>query len=78
MTNNFDETSPNRPPEPRQRNGCVTAFLLVVGVILLLPGVLCVIINAKGGPGSGGDPITMFVMLIALGGLGLIVLAVAR
>lgn len=52
--------------------------MLVVGVILLIPGVLCAILNAKMGAGAGGDPITMFVVLVALGGLGLIVFALTR
>ncbi|MGY3133159.1 hypothetical protein ACVMIH_005436 [Bradyrhizobium sp. USDA 4503] len=52
--------------------------MLVVGVILLIPGVLCAILNAKMGAGAGGDPITMFVMMVALGGLGLIVFAITR
>ncbi|MGY2889557.1 hypothetical protein ACVIHI_006671 [Bradyrhizobium sp. USDA 4524] len=52
--------------------------MLVVGVILLIPGVLCAILNAKMSAGAGGDPITMFVMLVALGGLGLIVFAITR
>ncbi|MCA6123426.1 hypothetical protein J6500_16210 [Bradyrhizobium sp. WSM 1704] len=52
--------------------------MLVVGIILLIPGVLCAILNAKMGGGGGGSPITMIVMLIALGGLGLIVFALTR
>ncbi|MGY4401183.1 hypothetical protein [Bradyrhizobium sp. USDA 3315] len=75
---NSDTPPPYRPPEPGQRNGCLTALMLVVGVILLIPGVLCAILNAKMGAGAGGDPITMFVMLVALGGLGLIVFAITR
>lgn len=75
---NSDQPPPYRPREPRQRSGCVTAFLLAVGIILLIPGALCAIINAHGGVGSGGDPLTMMVTLVALGGLGLIVFAVTR
>lgn len=80
---NIDQTPPNQPPDPswqvpRQRSGCLTAFMLVVGVILLIPGVLCAILNAQMGANSGGNPITMVVMLIALGGLGLIVFALTR
>ncbi len=39
---------PPIPPTPRpleQRNGCATAFMIVVGIILLLPG-LCALIFA--------------------------------
>lgn len=52
--------------------------MLVVGVILLIPGVLCAILNARMGAGAGGDPITTFMMMVALGGLGLIVFAITR
>lgn len=72
---NFEQTPRGQPP--RQRSGCVTAFMLVAGVILLIPGILCAIINAKMS-GSGADPFTGVVMLIALGGLGLIVFAFTR
>ncbi|MCP1974137.1 hypothetical protein [Bradyrhizobium elkanii] len=65
-------------PEQRQRSGCATAIMLVVGVILLIPGVLCAILNARMGAGAGGDPITTFMMMVALGGLGLIVFAITR
>ncbi|MCS3444849.1 MULTISPECIES: hypothetical protein [Bradyrhizobium] len=75
---NVEQTPPIRPPERGQRSGCATAIMLVVGVILLIPGVLCAILNAKMGAGAGGDPITMFVMMAALGGLGLIVFAITR
>ncbi|WP_338693774.1 hypothetical protein V5279_44980 [Bradyrhizobium sp. 26S5] len=78
MINNFDQTPPSRPPEPRQRNGCATAFMLVVGVILLIPGVLCAILNVKYGAGSGSDPLTSFGLLVALGGLGLILFTLTR
>ena len=33
-----DEPLPN-PPRPAPRSGCLTAFMAIVGVILLLPGV---------------------------------------
>jgi len=33
-----------RPPE--QRSGCATAFMVVVGIVLLLPGLCAVIIGA--------------------------------
>lgn len=72
---NSEQTPRGQPPRPR--NGCVTAFMLVAGVILLIPGILCAIINAKMS-GTSADPITGAVMLIALGGVGLIVFAFTR
>jgi hypothetical protein len=33
-----------RPPPTNQRNGCLTAFLILVGLILLVPGVCGVIL----------------------------------
>lgn len=37
-------TPPQIPP-PAQRSGCATAFMVIVGIILLLPG-LCAILFA--------------------------------
>ncbi|MGF6428843.1 MULTISPECIES: hypothetical protein [Bradyrhizobium] len=70
---NSDTPPPAEPPwrEPRLPPGC-TIFMLIVGVLLLIPGVLCVVLNATLG-GSGSDPITGLAVLVALGGLGLIV-----
>ena len=31
------------PPVPQQRSGCLTAFMIIAGIILLLPG-LCALI----------------------------------
>ncbi|WP_198964882.1 hypothetical protein [Bradyrhizobium sp. C9] len=53
---NPDTPPPHRPLEPRRRNGCLTAFMLVAGVILLIPGVLCAILNAKMGAGLAETP----------------------
>jgi hypothetical protein len=73
---NFD-TPPHRlpePPPPGQRSGCATAFMITVGIILLLPGILCAML----GGGGQNNPITGLVMLIALGGVALIVWAFVR
>ena len=74
---NFDPPPSDKPPAPTPRTGCATAFLLVIGVILLLPGVLCAILLANMG-GSGHDPVTPVVMLVALCGVGLIIWALIR
>jgi hypothetical protein len=74
---NSDQPPMDKPPGPRQRSGCATALMLVVGIVLLLPGVLCAILLTSMGE-SGKDPITPIVMLLAMGGVGLIFWALAR
>jgi len=50
-----ESPSPSRPPTPpSQRNGCLQALAILVGIVLLLPG-LCAIILA------GLDPHEMMV-----------------
>ena len=54
-----------QPPPPEQRNGCTSAAAILVGVILLLPGICGVII-------AGLDPHELMVdpnMLLAVMGL---------
>ena len=36
-------SAPPRFPPPQQRSGCLTAFMIITGIILLLPG-LCALI----------------------------------
>lgn len=36
-------TPPDRPPGPPSRDGCLTVFMIIIGVILLLPGVCALI-----------------------------------
>lgn len=66
---------PALPPDPTtspdQRNGCLTAFMIAVGIILLLPG-LCVTFF------TGSAPIGSLALLVALGGAALIVWAIVR
>ena len=68
-------SSPAKPPP--QRDGCATAFMLVVGIILLLPGVLCAILLSAFKSG-GSDPFTGASFLLAALGIALIVYAVQR
>ncbi|WP_050425747.1 hypothetical protein [Bradyrhizobium tropiciagri] len=73
----LDQPPPNSSWQPRQSSGCLTSLMLFLGVILLLPGVLCaVMIVTSVEPGR--DPYTPVVMLIALGGVVLIALARSR
>ena len=57
---------------PPQRNGCLTAFMVLVGVVLLLPGV-CTLAFLGGGP-SASDPTMSLIALITF----LIVFALRR
>jgi hypothetical protein len=67
-------TRPTPPPDlPPQRNGCLTAFMVIVGVILLLPG-LCALIFGVGSLTSGGLdrgilPFVLVGLMVGAGGL---------
>jgi hypothetical protein len=74
------------PPGPTPgRNPWVTALLILIGVILLLPGlcslIFSVVLFANPG-GSGGDPrllsLLIFCFLVGAGGVALIVFAIRR
>ncbi|WP_095732072.1 hypothetical protein [Bradyrhizobium sp. UFLA03-84] len=69
---NSDQTPPTEPPwrEPRLPLGCAI-FMLIIGVLLLIPGALCVVLSVS--LGGSNDPITGHAVLVALIGLGLIV-----
>lgn len=67
--------SPPRPPR-EQRSGCLTAFMAIAGLILLLPG-LCAIVFGYGELTSAGtEPIVTFLVTIGLvlGGVGVALL----
>jgi hypothetical protein len=62
------------PPPPR--SGCLTAFMVIVGVVLLLPG-LCALVFGAGSlfsPSydSGFTPFILFGLLVGFGGIMLI------
>ncbi len=72
------EPPPGGPPSlpPGQRNGCLTALMVIVGIILLLPG-LCAIIFGVGSltsshPDPGITSLVMLGLLIGGGGVALI------
>jgi hypothetical protein len=71
------ETPPALPPAPRQRNsGCATAILIIVGIILLLPGLCSLIAMANLGLGEGAVVwLWLIPFAIAAGGIALIVFA---
>ncbi|MGY3441681.1 MULTISPECIES: hypothetical protein [unclassified Bradyrhizobium] len=74
---NLDQPSSTEPPrqEPRLPPGCMI-FMLIVGVLLLIPGALCVVLNVT--LGGSNDPLTGVSVLVAFVGLGLIVFARAQ
>jgi hypothetical protein len=63
------------PAPPRQRSGCLTAFLVVSGLILLLPG-LCTVILFNGHVGEA-DAIAITEITFTIGFVGLILILVA-
>jgi hypothetical protein len=72
-----------RPPAPG-RNPFVTALLVIIGLVLLLPGLCSVIFTGimltNGGPGNDTEvlPLLLICFLIGVGGVALIVFAVRR
>jgi hypothetical protein len=64
------------PPPPEPRSGCATAFMVVFGVILLLPGLCAVIIAAGSIQSSSFDvsflPYLLLGLLVAFAGVMLI------
>ena len=53
-----------QPPSPR--NGCLTAFMVIAGIIMLLPG-LCGLIFGVGNLGSShSDPVITQLALLGL------------
>jgi len=64
--------APPDPPPKQGLGGCAVAFLVLVGVVLLLPGICSLIFL---GAGAVGGPLLLFYLLtfaIAAGGIALI------
>jgi hypothetical protein len=62
------------PPRPREEsNGCLTAILIVIGIILLLPG-LCSLLFVFGGLVKSAEDVQFVIALGLVGcaGVGLI------
>jgi hypothetical protein len=68
------------PPPPPRRDGCLTAFMVIIGIILLLPGLCAVIvgISTSNSSGLGGlfTQLVLISLLIGAGGIALIVAAI--
>jgi hypothetical protein len=71
-------TPPGLPqvPSPPPRHGCLTAFMVIVGIVLLLPGLCAVVFGVASLSGPHYDPgFTPFVvvgLLVGFGGIMLI------
>jgi len=69
-----------RPPPPEQRSGCMTAIMVVIGIILLLPGVCALIFGGMAVTNQGSVPsdIVSFVVLgLLVGCMGVMLIWVA-
>jgi hypothetical protein len=70
---------PLPPPRPQGMGGCMVAFLVLIGVVLLLPGICSLIFMGLGGFGGGNGGLAglwFLTILIAAGGVALIVFAI--
>jgi hypothetical protein len=64
------EIPPGPPLRPREDNsGCLTAILIVIGIILLLPG-LCSLIFVFGGLIKSAEDVQFVVLLMMIGAAG--------
>jgi hypothetical protein len=71
-----DTPPPVLPPVPtpdQARSGCMTAFMVIAGIILLLPG-LCALFFAFAGVATSASDLQMVgvCLIVACGGVGLI------
>jgi hypothetical protein len=64
---------PPAPPEPpyqyvppSQRSGCATAFMVLFGLILLLPGLCAILFGVGAISSSSPDPALLFLVLLGL------------
>lgn len=71
---------PPLPRPPSQRSGCVTALLIIIGIILLLPGVCVILLASTLGGHIRREEIQLIVTcgVAAVGGIALIVWAARR
>ena len=67
---------PPPAPPPAKRNGCLTALMVVIGVVLLLPGLCAIIFGVDNLTSPSPDSmITMLVLLgLALGAGGVLLI----
>lgn len=65
-----------RPP----RSGCLTAFMVIAGIILLLPGLCALVFGVGSMTNSHLEPalmvLVLFGLMVGAGGIALIVIAI--
>jgi hypothetical protein len=66
LTMSTSPESPPPPPPPAQRHGCLTAILVIAGLIMLLPGLCAIIFGVGSLTNSSIEPIVMVLVLIGL------------
>ena len=71
--------APPQLPPPAQRNGCLTAIMVIAGLIMLLPGLCAIIFGVGSLTGSSMDPIVTVLVLLGLfvGFLGIMLIRAA-
>jgi uncharacterized membrane protein HdeD (DUF308 family) len=71
--------APPRPPPPAQRSGCLTALMVIAGLIMLLPGLCAIIFGVGSLTNSSVEPIVMVLVLLGLfvGFLGILLIRAA-
>jgi hypothetical protein len=71
--------TPQPPPSPAQRHGCLTAIMVVVGLIMLLPGLCAIIFGVGSLTNSSMEPIVMVLVVLGLlvGFLGILLIRAA-
>lgn len=58
--------APPQLPPPAQRHGCLTAIMVVAGLIMLLPGLCAIIFGIGSLTNSSIEPIVMVLVLLGL------------
>jgi len=76
------ESPPPEPPQlppPAQRHGCLTALMVIAGLIMLLPGLCAIIFGVGSLTGSSIEPIVTVLVLLGLcvGFLGIMLIRAA-
>jgi hypothetical protein len=79
MTPELPPPAPPQLPPPAQRNGCLTALMIIAGLIMLLPGLCAIIFGVGSLTGSSMDPIVTVLVVLGLfvGFLGIMLIRAA-
>jgi hypothetical protein len=72
----MSDTPPPAPLPPPQRSGCMTAFMVIAGIILLLPGLCALIFGGMSLTGGGfpSDIISFIMTGLLVGALGVVLI----